>query len=252
MRKEMEALLESTITRVVSDQLKSINIQFSAFQESMAYMNTQFEDYKKENNDLKKLLASLSSELKNVKDENKILKESLSGVSMRIKALEDEHLRQQQWVRLQNIEITGLPEDKGENTTDIVLKLIQHLKISVDSSDIDFAHRVQPRNTVSADRSRPIVVRLKQRALKDKIIAAARKHKHLYCNELGMRGGNNKVFINEHLTRENKLLLRSCKLKASEVNYKYIWTKNCRIFARKNDTSPPIPINSSSDLIKIV
>lgn len=88
--------------------------------------------------------------------------------------------------------------------------------------------------------------------MKDQIVAAARKHRNLNAGQMGIVSETDRVFINEHLTKDSKMLLSACKQKAREANYKYIWTKNCRVFVRKNEKSLPIPINSSLDLIKIV
>lgn len=251
MRKEMEVMLHSTINRMISEQLKPINSQNSELHESMSYISEQLDNLKKENADLRKLLSTVSSDLRLLKEENKTLKEKLEVTISRVKLLEDESMRQQQWIRLQNIEITGIPENRDESTSDLVRRVVQHIGVSIEESDLEFAHRVQPRRTTSAERARPIVARLRHRSVKDKIIAAARKNRNITTRELGMGGESNRVFVNEHLTKENKMLLSSCKQRAKEVNFKYIWTKNCRIYARKNDVSPPIPISSASDLVKL-
>lgn len=237
--------IETTLTRLGFSQLKNINTQFSEIQESIAYISGQYED-------IKKLLNTTSSDLQSLKAENNSLKETLNKLTVRVKTLEEENMKQQQWVRLQNIEITGVPEDKEENTVAIVQKVSEYIGVDIALSDVEFAHRVQPRRAASAVRARPIIARLKQRILKDKIMASARKHRNLNTKEVGIAGEISKIYINEHLTKDNKILLKLCKQKAKELNYKYIWTKNCRIFVRKNEISPPISINSSSDIVKIV
>lgn len=252
MRQEMQAMLEATIKRTVSGQLATINSQCTGFQEAITYVSTQYEDLRKEISDLKKLLGTTSSELKFLKEENRNLKDSLSTYGARVVALEVENLKQQQWVRLQNIEITGIPEVKDEMAMDLVLKVVQHIGVTIVPSDLEFAHRVQPRRAESAVRARPIVARLRQRLVKDDIIAAARKYRNLTAKDMGIGGETCKIFVNEHLTKDSKLLLSSSKLRAKEANYRYVWTKNCRIFVRKDEASPPIPINSMSDLQKVV
>lgn len=252
MRQEMQIMLEGTIKRTISSQLTTINSQCSGVQESVDYVSTQYEELRKEISVLKGILSCTSSEMKLLKEENKKIKDDLSVCMNRVHSLEAENLKQQQWVRMQNIEITGIPEEKTEVTTDLVLRVAQQIGVKIELSDVEFAHRVQPRRAESAARARPIVVRLRQRATKDQLIAAARKHRNLNGRDLGIGGEDCKVYVNEHLTRDSKILLSSCKQKAKEVNYKFVWTKNCRIFVRKNETAPPVPINSSSDLLKIV
>ncbi|KOB73882.1 hypothetical protein OBRU01_10436 [Operophtera brumata] len=251
MRQEMQAMLEATIKNTITDQLKTIHNQCTGFTESIAYVSTQYEDLRNQIVDLKKLLGSTSSELKCLKVENKTLRGDLSACMTRVKALEDENMKQQQWVRLQNLEITGIPEDKNESTSELVLKVTKHIGVNIEPYELEFAHRVQPRRAESAARARSIIVRLRERVVKDRIIAAARKHRAITAKDMGIGSESNKIYVNEHLTKDSKMLLNSCKQKAKEVNYKYTWTKNCRIYVRKNETSPAIPINSSADLIKI-
>lgn len=242
MKKDIETMIEETIKR---KQLTATNSQCLVFQESLTFLSGQYED-------LKKLLDTTSTELKSIKEENKTLKENINSLTARVKAIEDENIHLHQWVRLQNVEIIGIPEKKDENITAIVQKVSQHIGVHIEPSDLEFAHRVQPQRAESNDCPRPIIVRLRQRAIKDYIIAAARKYRDLNTCAVGMEGESHRIFINDHLTKDNKMLLTSCKQKAKELKYKYVWTKNCRIFCKKNETSAPIPIVSVQDLLKIV
>lgn len=250
MIKELKSMINSS-NRDISGQLTTINGQCADFQESLLYVSKQYDDLRKEISDLKQLFGNTTSEIKGLKEENKSLKQNLSACVARVKLLEEENLKQQQWARIQNVEITGIPEHKDEITTDLVMKVSEHIGVAIQPTDIEFAHRVQPRRAVSASHARPIVVRLRQRIIKDHLVAAARKHRNLTARDVGFASDTQKVYVNEHLTKDNKMLLGACKQKAKEVGYKYAWTKNCRVFVRKDDNSPPIPVNSSADLVKI-
>jgi archaellum component FlaC len=250
-RLQTKAIVEASY-KGLSDQLKGINVQFTNFQESLTYINGQYEDLKKEISDLKKLLKSTSLEVKSLKDENKRLKEDVTACSARITELELENRKQQQWQRLQNLELVNIPENREENLLNIVVKTVNHVGAAIQPIDIEFAHRVQPRRAVSASRARPIIVRFKQRSVKDRVIAAARKQRNMSTRDIGFGGDESRIYINEHLIKENKMLLGSCRQKARDSGYKYVWTKNCRIYVRKNDTSTPFPIDSLSDLEKIL
>lgn len=251
MKMDLKSVIDSSV-RELSGQLKTINGQCTDFQESLSYVSRQYDDLRKEIADLKQLFSNTSSEIKGLKDENKSLKQSLTACVSRVKLLEDENLKQQQWARIKNVEITGIPESKDEITSALVLKVTEHIGVALKPVDIEFAHRVQPRSTVNASLARPIVVRFRQSIPKDQVVAAARKYRNMTARDVGVGGEGHKVFVNEHLIRENKMLLGLCKRQAKEANYEFTWTKNCRIYARKNVTSPPIPIISSADLVKIV
>lgn len=250
--REVRSVIESCVNGL-SGQLEAIKVQCSGYQESLSFVSRQYDELRKELVEFKKLFGSTNTELKKVKEENKSLREALNTQDSRIKVLEGENIKQQQWSRMQNIEVTGIPENKEEDTSDVVLKVAQHIGVAIEPSDIEFAHRVQPRQPGGSTRtSRSIIVRLRQRITKDRIVAAARKHRNLNAKDMGLGGETNRVFINEHLTKENKMLLTSCKQRAREANFKFVWTKNCRIYVRRSEVTPPIPITSSSELSRIV
>ncbi|KAL4702346.1 hypothetical protein ACJJTC_002708 [Scirpophaga incertulas] len=62
---------------------------------------------------------------------------------------------------------------------------------------------------------------------------------------------DSKIFINDHLTLENKKLLNKAKQIARDHGYSYIWVKNCKIFLRKDQTSPIKYVKSELDLKKL-
>ncbi|CAK1581263.1 unnamed protein product [Parnassius mnemosyne] len=224
-RAETRAIVEAS-SKELSEQLKGMNVQFTSFQESMTYINCQYEDLKKEITDLKKLLNSTSLELRSLKEENNMLKESLTTCSARVKELEVENRKQQQWQRLQNLELVNIPEDKDEELLNIVLKTANHVGADIQPTDIEFAHRVQPRRNASAHKARSVIVRFRQRSIKDRVIAAARKHRNMTTRDIGMGGEETRIYINEHLIKENKMLLGSCRQKARETGYKHAPDQN--------------------------
>lgn len=244
----LKADLHNIMRSAVKSELSSIKTKMSTMESTLNYISTQYDD-------LIKSLASTTAELKCVKEENARLRSDVEANSGRIKHLEEENARQQQWSRLQNIEITGVPESKDEDTVGIVVTLAKKIGIKLEVGEVEFAHRIQARRPSSSAGGRCIIARLRHRSTKDSIVAASRKHRGVRPADLGLtrtENGNAIIYINEHLSKNNRTLLKECKLKAKEANFKYVWSKNCRIYVRRNDTSPPIPIITSGDLIKIV
>lgn len=218
----------------------------------MKYIETTVKYISDQYDDLLKSLAEYSRDIISLKEENKSLRSELDSYARRTRRLEEENARQQQWHRLQNIEIVGVPDTSHEDTVGVVIKIAEKIGVSLDVGEVEFAHRVRPRKT-SGSTTAAIVARLRHRHVKDSIIAASRKHRSFKPSDIGLSGKstNGNIFINEHLTKSNKQLLKECKLKARELEFKYVWTKNCRIYVRRNDTSPPIPIIINSDIAKM-
>lgn len=254
-----ETIVSEALNRDVAKAITdAMAVQFRVLGERITGLETSVNFVSGQCDDMLKLYSDTKASIANLCDENKELREELNAVKARVKALEDAQARNEQWARAQNIEVVGVPEVRDESPVGVIVRIAAEVGISVQSSDIEFAHRVQARRPpssaaggASAGLSRAIVVRFRQRATKDTVVAAARKHRHITSKDIGIGGETRKIYVNEHLTRDNKQLLKQCKLKAAESNYKHVWTKNCRIYIRKTDTSPPIPIISALDLEKI-
>ncbi|KAL0849998.1 hypothetical protein ABMA28_011909 [Loxostege sticticalis] len=165
-----------------------------------------------------------------------------------ITKLTNELTAKDQMLRLNNIEIKGIPVKKNENLYEVVCKIGDLLGQHIDKTDINFVTRA--RSTTQA--SKPIIVGFLVRYKKQDFVASARLRKPgLTAQDLGFTGDMNKIYINDHLTKHNKQLLSKAKTLAREHNFNYVWVQNSRILTRKSETSPIIPINSESDLQKI-
>lgn len=247
-----EEAIAKVVRKEVTTALKDVTgVQFQALGERLVSLETSVKYLSNQCDDMFRYYSETKAEMAVILDENKQLRQELCDIKNRTKMIEDGQARQEQWARAQNIEVIGVPETKDESAVELIIKVAAQTGVKLQSSEIEFAHRVQPRRPASAGASRAIVARFRQRSTKDAVVAASRKHRNITSKELGMGGEIKKIYVNEHLTKENKQLLKLCKEKSSQYHYKYVWTKNCRIYMRKTDTSPPFPILSLQDLDKI-
>lgn len=243
LRSELSVLIRNA----VKSELCTMKSQISTIESTVNYISAQYDE-------LLKSLKATNAEIKSLKDENSRLRTDMQACVIRVQHLEEENARQQQWSRLQNIEVAGVPESKDENAVDIIIKLAKKIGIPIESSDVEFAHRVQARQPNTTTRGRSIIARFRQRHTKDMIVAASRKHRGIKPSDIGLGSevrSDSIIYFNEHLTKNNRLLLKETKTKAREANFKFTWTKNCRIYVRRNETSPPIPIITAADLLKL-
>lgn len=228
--------LPGMVRKAVNDVLKQFKKDVQELQNSLAYIHAEYAD-------LKKGYDAITTD-------NGTLTKKCQELETKIISMEYETAKQQQWSRLQNLEFVGVPECKDESLTDLVTKIADHAGVSLRPDEIDFAHRVKPRREVTG-RPRSIVLRLKQRLTKDKLLSAVRRCRGISTTGIGMSGETRNIYINEHLTPSNKMLLRMCKNHARENGYKYVWTKNCRIYVRKHEKAPPVLVLTESDLKRI-
>lgn len=210
--------------------------------------------------DVKASMAETSADLKLFSEKIRVMDERLSIVEnsstrvvdleAKINELESQLDNKEQWTRMSNVEIKGIPENKNENLYEIVAALGNKVQFPDLKTQINFITRVPTRNK---DNSKPIIVGFLNRFVKEDFVAAARmglRNSPFRPIDLGYQGSN-RIFVNDHLTTKNKMLLSSAKIIANEKGFQYIWSSHCKIMVRKDGTSPIIHIKTEKDLLKI-
>lgn len=161
-------------------------------------------------------------------------------------ALEKRVAELEQYSRLNNVEIKGVPVTEGEDCHGILQCMANAIECPVEATDIDIVHRVP---TMSKNQNeKNIIVRFCSREKKNDFIRKARKAR-LCTSNIGFSGKTNvPVFVNEHLTVDNKKLFSKALALKKEHNWKFLWTDNCRIKARKSEDGRVFRIATEHDL----
>lgn len=233
--KEMLANINSRLIMIETNQ-KSVNNDIKEIKNSLSFMSDRYDELLEIVNNQRDEIKIVSNDLNNYKtkcQEQNILIEDLNE---RLSDLE-------QYTRINNIEVFGVKENPEEDCKEIIEKIASELQLNISKADIENAHRLP-----NAKKTTPpsIVAQFKSRAKRDMLVAK----RALIVTKNSFQGTavGTKLFINEHLTSQNKRLLMEAKQKAREVNYKYIWYKNGKIFARKYPDSQIIRIKNSGDV----
>lgn len=165
-----------------------------------------------------------------------------------LSSLRKELGRNDQALRVSNVEIRGVPLRKDENLFSIVDRIGVVVGYRVDKAYINYIARVP----IFDSKEKSIVVGFTNRYIKEDFIASARKKKSFPAGEIGFQGTPQMVYVNDHLTPENKKLLTLTKTTLKAKGYIHIWVKYCKIHARKDDNSKVHIINSERDLNKLL
>lgn len=182
------------------------------------------------------LVEQVKAELEDLKAANKRLHARNEELQSRVAELE-------QYSRKNNIEIRGVPETQGEDVVEIVKTIAEKIQIPVSEADLDVVHRVPAKGNV-----KNLIVRFCSRAKKAEFVAKARKAR-LQTNEINFHGTNPKpVYINDHLTPANKRLFAKALNLKKENNWRFLWTEDCQIKARKTENSKVHRIRDEADL----
>lgn len=242
LRHEMKTVLNSSIQQIVATELSAINKLVTSFQESMDFFSKQFDD-------LKSRLEEKSATVEKLQRDNEQLMSTVKDLGQRIN-LAEQHLRES------NVEINGIPEHRSEN----LLTTLNQLAKTVDSPliDGDILHVTRvAKIDKDSNRPRAVIVKLRSPRCRDGLLAAVTKFnktnskEKLSSQHLGIAGPPLPIYVSEHLTPSNKSLHAAARKRAKEMSFRFVWIRNGRIFARKDENSQAIMIRNHDSIKNI-
>lgn len=241
LTQEMLVKILNEFKKEVVAELKNHGKQFEEFKASLQMFSDTIDEANKNMKKLNENYKELKIENQQIMDSNKELREEVAMLRTRMRQIE-------QYSRNQNIEIQGVPVTNSEDPVLIAVDVGKTLGVELKAEDVMGAHRVPTFKTRDIP---PLIVQLRDRRLKNTCIAAYKKNRKLTAKDINPAFPNNTVYVNDHLTPETKNLLRLAKIKAKEINYKYVWCNDGKIFMRSEDGKKCIRIDCEQDLCKI-
>lgn len=219
--------------KAIEDLRREIRNEMRGLKDSVKYASDTCDEVKTIGQDIRELRR----EVKELTQINQQLRAENKKLEIRIEELE-------QYQRANNLEIKGVPLEG--DPYELVKKLGEVLNEPVMESDIDICHRVP----TSESNKKNIVVRFVHRTKRNALLTKSKK-KRVDTGSLGFSGVACPVYINEHLTRQNKQLLGAAIGRKRNAGWRYVWSSGGRVFARKDETTNAIRIASNDDLLKI-
>lgn len=222
--------------------VKSLSSLMKILHESQNYLSN-------ENIELRLRIEKIETEnllliKKNELNENQIknLSNEVSELKFELNEIKQEKLEG-------HFNINGLPQLTKDETVEVVLKIANELDINLTPSDIEDVNYFNNKRNNKHD----YVFELKNKKLKKEFINK-RKSKLIYVNNnlevfsvnsnsSTINDNRSRIFINDHLTKFNHNLLNHTK-SLKNCQYKYVWYKFGKIFAKQNDNSEIINIRS--------
>ena len=240
----MEDLIKEV--KNLDQSLKSMNTNSST---SLAKI---FEELK----EIRKSQQFLSDQYEEAKErlataENKITQLSNNDLTIRTCNLEkDNKLLQmamndlEQYSRRDCVEIKGIEYTANESTDEIVVNVAKKMGLTLTKADISVSHRLnyqaQEHSSFHDLQDLPpkIIAKFISRNVRDNFM----KNKNKIKKE-------DRIYINESLTKENRQIFNNCLQYKKKHQFKYIWTKNGKTLLKKNDESKAIMISNTDDLV---
>ena len=105
------------------------------------------------------VLSGLQERIISLEKANSDLSKENISLTARVAALEAQVDQAEQYSRRNCLRISGIQEEKNENTDDIVLRIASDIGSSVQAQDIDRSHRIGNPNSPRRTRPREIIVK---------------------------------------------------------------------------------------------
>ena len=147
--------------------------------------------------------------------------------------------------------VFGVPDCPDESVYQVIDKVSDAIGGMEFIQDISVAHRLPTK----AGRPKPIVIRFNKRMSRDswfqRFKEEARKGGDgpgLSLQKIFPQLPAGRVTAGEHLTIATRNLFNSAREAAKQKGYQFVWTKDCKVFIRKDERSPALKIISLCDL----
>ncbi|XP_054287896.1 uncharacterized protein LOC129003623 [Macrosteles quadrilineatus] len=238
--KELLQALEDFKQKVFME-LKSTRNDISELKESLNFVSNMMDDSNKLMTEIKGELATLKKENDDLRKENATLTVEVTSLKDRVRSLE-------QYSRKNNVEISGIPQTPNEDVVKLVKDVGAALGIDIQEGDISIAHRVP---SFKKERTQPLIVQFSRRTSRETLLKSFREKKTMTAKEIHAAFPARSVYVNEHLSPENKQFLSKLKEKCKEVGYKYAWCREGKFFVRKCVNDRCLRVDTYEELEKL-
>jgi hypothetical protein len=244
---------DATEVLAVPEMFKTLIARLDALTETNNQMNSKLSLMQAHMNDMEIERQKMKEDIQTLQQENKNFKEDiilLNNNNFFVKCqnddlLSDVNILQQRLLR-KNFEISGIPVQPNENLSEMFVKIAEKINVNVNPSQI---HQIYRKKTRKLKNGMPptIIVKLPMN-VKEEIME---KKKEVVLNtdifnETGMQ--KRTIYINEHMIKEYKYILKRAKDIRRAGKIKYAWFKFGSLFVKKEERGQSIRVLKLQDL----
>ncbi|XP_054268425.1 uncharacterized protein LOC128990144 [Macrosteles quadrilineatus] len=205
-------------------------------------LTTGLGEVKLQYDEVKSKITATDINVEKIQEENIELQTKILDMQTEIEEM-------QQYSRIDNIVITGVPMLKGENVFMILADIAKVLNINFHRYDVSAAHRLS--NKMSKGRPPVIVVKFSSRTIKSEWLDARKEKGSLKANEIHRIFPDSTVYFNEHLTEHSRKVFNLGRDMVKEKCLAYVWVKDGRILVKQTEQGKTIRVKTENDLKRI-
>ena len=248
-KKELFPMIQSEIATQVSEtkgNIETITERLKGIEASQEFLASRYDEVIEGLKQAKKQISSAENKIKDQKEAVRNNKDSIDDLHTQLDEL-------QQYSRRECLEISGIPKLENDQPVTLLKEMANNIGVTIADSDISVAHRLPDTKTTK----NRMIVKFVQRDKKEELYSKRSKLRAFNCDRLptvqaaGVRC-KDRVFINESLTPYRKQLLRRINDYKKENVYKFVWTRNGKIFLKKNEASRAHGFSTEEDFNKFL
>lgn len=237
---ELSAKIDSILQQ--NDLILGQNKEIKA---TIGQLHADFEEITKQVALLSNSVKDLTERVESVESENSSLKSRLSAAEGRINIMEQNNL-----LTTNTIEIRGVPIRSNEDPEQIVVNMSKAFHMNLSSTDISAAYRVgKGFGRRNEDPPPPILVRFARRRVRDDFLKGRKVRRDMTTRELGWNDNEtHAIYVNEALSRVNKLLYNKAKELKRLNKLKFLWVQEGRVLVKKAEGHSVVHVVSDESL----
>lgn len=187
-------------------------------------------------------IDSFTTELDKLKLENAENKTKIEELSKQNRELSSALNDLEQYSRIDNVIINGIPNTEGENIHEVIIDIAKNLEVNLNEYEINTAHRLY----ANKDKIPAIIVRLNNRNKKQQLIKNSKRIR-LHGKNLNMEPAV-PIYVSEHLSPHTLSIYKSAMELKNKGIITYVWIKDSKIFIREDENGQSRRIKDINDL----
>lgn len=249
--KELKGLISNIINKKFEDLTATLTADIAKIKEEISAVGNKTKAISEELSTLKEKSEKDSNTLKDLGSKVDGLDRSLSAD---VGDLHNRVIDLEQYTRINNIEIRGIPETNEENVIGILSSVAKLIDVKFEETQVGATHRVP---TYTTGEHKPIIVRFISRQTKNAwlngyaLTKKTRKVRCLNTQDFKRNFPVGDVYISEHLCYYRKQLLAKTKAFAKAKGIKHVFTNNGCVYVKKDDTAKKVKICSEEDFRRL-
>lgn len=226
--RQLKRIIHDSFKQFLNPVEKKMDEKLGALEKSVQFMSDAFEEQKAK-------FESLMEETRSLRRENVALTERVQLLESKLDELEVKE-------RACNVIINGVPKQTDPDTNKIATKIILGLNLRLGNDAILETFRIG--NKAES----PILVKLDNIHTKKEIVKKIRSIKGTTVAKCGLEGKNSKIYINEDLPVNKRMLFKQVRDKKREKNYFAAFCNEGVIFLKRNEQDTPVKIRTEKDI----